>query len=105
REVYYGRASRSLRKLHNRGVHADPHKPLRDDVRLLGELLGDTLRARDPSTRSARSGHAGDLFDMVERVRVLAKASRTGGDEQFAELASLLAELPVEDATPLARAF
>ena len=25
---------------------SDPHKPLRDDVRLLGDLLGDTLRAQ-----------------------------------------------------------
>jgi phosphoenolpyruvate carboxylase len=25
----------------------DPHKPLRDDVRLLGELLGDVLRAHE----------------------------------------------------------
>src|SRR3954469_12513041 len=83
----------------------DPHKPLRDDVRLLGELLGDTLRARGPSTRSARSGQAGELFDLVERVRALAKGSRSGSDIQFAELAALLADLPVEDATPLARAF
>ena len=74
---------------------ADPHKPLRDDVRLLGELLGDTLRA-----------HGGQaLFDTVERVRALSKASRTGDRAQFAELASLLARLPVDAATPLARAF
>jgi len=73
----------------------DPHKPLRDDVRLLGELLGETLRA-----------HGGEeLFDTVERVRALSKASRAGGELQFAELAAFLATLPVESATPLARAF
>jgi phosphoenolpyruvate carboxylase len=106
-------------------VNADPHKPLRDDVRLLGELLGDTLRA-----------HGGEaLFDTVERVRSLSKAARTGetghptdagadrhptnagadlqvtdvgADLQvgpFRELSSLLARLPVGSATPLARAF
>ena len=46
---------------------ADPHKPLRDDVRLLGELLGETLRAC--------GGNA--LFDTVERVRARAKEERT----------------------------
>ena len=85
-------------------MNPDPHKPLRDDVRLLGELLGDTLRA-----------HGGtELFDTVERVRSLSKASRAdgsvGADLQvgptaFSELASLLATLPVDAATPLARAF
>ncbi len=103
-------------------MKADPHKPLREDVRLLGELLGDTLRA-----------HGGEeLFDTVERVRSLSKASRAretsvgadlsasatatadppkrvreGGQvgPAFTELASLLAKLPVEAATPLARAF
>lgn len=76
-------------------MNDDPHKPLRDDVRLLGELLGDTLRT-----------HGSDeLFETVERVRMLSKASRTGDASQFAELASLLATLPVESATPLARAF
>jgi len=78
-----------------RSERSDPHKPLRDDVRLLGELLGDTLRT-----------HGGNqLFDTVERVRALSKASRAGGQSEFDELSSLLARLPVESATPLARAF
>jgi phosphoenolpyruvate carboxylase len=74
----------------------DPHRPLRDDVRLLGKLLGETLRTH---------GGAG-LFETVERVRMLSKASRADAEEgTFNELASLLSELPVESATPLARAF
>ena len=40
-------------------MDADPHKPLREDVRLLGELLGETLKE-----------HAGErVFRTVERVR------------------------------------
>jgi phosphoenolpyruvate carboxylase len=77
-----------------RSERPDPHKPLRDDVRLLGELLGDTLRTHGPQ----------QLFETVERVRALSKASRTG-EAEFGELASLLAGLPVDAATPLARAF
>ncbi len=70
----------------------DPHKSLRDDVRLLGELLGDTLRR-----------HEGEgLFQTVERVRRLAQSR---DDPSFRELASLLAGLPVDAALPLARAF
>ena len=34
----------------------DPHRPLRDDVSMLGEMLGDTLRERE--------GNA--LFETVE---------------------------------------
>ena len=36
-------------------MDADPHKPLRDDVRLLGELLGETLRNTPANGCSARS--------------------------------------------------
>jgi phosphoenolpyruvate carboxylase len=74
----------------------DPHRPLRNDVRLLGRLLGETLRT-----------HGGTgLFETVERVRMLSKASHADGKEKiFNELASLLSQLPVESATPLARAF
>ncbi len=73
----------------------DPHKPLRDDVRLLGELLGDTLRR-----------HAGDdLFRTVERVRALAKSGRSGQSEDFRLLADELGRMSLDAALPIARAF
>ena len=59
----------------------DPHKPLRDDVRLLGELLGETVK------RFAGE----DVFEVVERARVLAKSGRAGNERAFSELAEVLA--------------
>ena len=42
--------------------------PLREDVRLLGNLLGETLKE-----------HAGqDLFNQVEQIRALSKGARDG---------------------------
>ncbi len=73
----------------------DPHKPLRDDVRLLGELLGDTLKA-----------DAGeDVLRTVERVRGLSKSARAGSTEAFAALADVLARMSLDEALPVARAF
>ena len=73
----------------------DPHKPLRDDVRLLGELLGDTIRAQ-----------AGEhIFATVERVRALAKSGRAGNDADFRVLADELSRMDVDDVLPVARAF
>jgi phosphoenolpyruvate carboxylase len=74
---------------------ADPHEALRDDVRELGEMLGDTLRER--------RGPA--FLDLVERVRALAKRGRAGETRDFDELATLLRVLPVGDAVSVARAF
>jgi len=76
-------------------MDADPHKPLREDVRLLGELLGSVLRSHE--------GQA--LYDQVERVRALAKGARGGGEADFAVLAAELSRLPVDAALPLSRAF
>jgi phosphoenolpyruvate carboxylase len=73
----------------------DPHKPLRDDVRLLGELLGETLRAREGPAR----------FEIVEGVRALAKSARAGERGAFERLTQVLGRMPVEDALPVARAF
>ena len=76
-------------------MDGDPHKPLRDDVRLLGELLGDTLRA-----------HAGEeLFARVEEVRALAKRAHAGDAVAFESLADRLADMPIGAAVPIARAF
>ncbi len=74
----------------------DPHKPLRDDVRLLGELLGEVLRQ-----------HEGEAhFERVERVRALAKRTRShSGSEDFEGLAVELVEMPVDAALPVARSF
>ena len=68
---------------------------LRDDVRLLGELLGETLRARE--------GQA--LYETVERVRALSKLGRSGSSHEVEALAGVLRDLPVESALPVARAF
>jgi phosphoenolpyruvate carboxylase len=73
----------------------DPHKGLRDDVRFLGELLGETLRA----------GEGNALFETVERVRQLSKEARAGSDEDFEALAAELTHLTVDTAVPVARAF
>jgi phosphoenolpyruvate carboxylase len=72
-----------------------PDQALRDDVHLLGDLLGDTLRAQEGE----------ELFQMVERVRALAKSGRAGNDADFDALAELLATRPTSDALPVARAF
>src|SRR5581483_4526587 len=78
-----------------RAMGADPHKPLREDVRLLGDLLGETLKAREGA----------NFFDRVEEVRALAKAHHEGDADAFARLSQLLRELPLNSAVPIARAF
>jgi phosphoenolpyruvate carboxylase len=73
----------------------DPHQPLRDDVRLLGELLGDTVRTQE--------GEA--LFQTIERVRALSKSARAGNDTDFRVLSDELSRLSLDQAQHVARAF
>ena len=74
----------------------DSQKPLRDNVRLLGTLLGQTLTRQEGTA----------LYEGVEQVRALAKrARRDGGEDAFRALADLLAAMPVQTAVPVARAF
>ena len=76
----------------------DPHKAIRDDVRLLGELLGDVLRQQE--------GDA--LFERVEAVRALAKERRNSAASAaagFEALTGELAGMPIVEAVPVARAF
>jgi phosphoenolpyruvate carboxylase len=76
-------------------VSPDRQQPLRDDIRLLGTLLGDTLRAQEGPR----------LFDAVERVRALAKRARHGSPADFATLDRTLQELQLGEALTVARAF
>mgnify|MGYP002733044577 CR=1 FL=1 len=69
--------------------------PLREDVRLLGNLLGETLKA-----------HAGTaLFDQVEQIRALSKGARDGQVEAEKQLEDLLSGLEDQEILPLTRAF
>ncbi|MCB9778530.1 MAG: phosphoenolpyruvate carboxylase [Alphaproteobacteria bacterium] len=77
---------------------ADPHAPLRRDVRLLGDLLGQTL--------TGQGGPA--LLQTVEAVRGRAKAARGEGPGAAAardELDALLAGLSLPEMTAVGRAF
>lgn len=69
--------------------------PLREDIRQLGDLLGDTLREQGGP----------DLFDTVERIRSLAKDARQGDDQAAKELDAELTGLPEEMIMPVVRAF
>lgn len=69
--------------------------PLREDVRLLGNLLGETLKE-----------HAGqDLFNQVEQIRALSKGARDGQVEAEKQLEQLFFSLEDDEILPLTRAF
>src|SRR6185369_12469933 len=68
------------------------HERLREDVRLLGDLLGEILRSQEGV----------ELYALVERVRALAKRARSGHAEDAEALRALLAGLHADQALPLA---
>jgi phosphoenolpyruvate carboxylase len=76
-------------------VADNPHQALRDDVHLLGSLLGDTLASQGGP----------ELLQIVEHVRALAKGARGGDVKEFEQLTSELSAMPVELSLPVARAF
>ena len=69
--------------------------PLREDVRLLGNLLGETLKEQVGQ----------DLFNQVEQIRALSKGARDGQAEAEKQLETLLSSLNDEEILPLTRAF
>jgi phosphoenolpyruvate carboxylase len=73
----------------------DQHKALRDDVSLLGSLLGEVLRTVEGN----------DLFEAVEAVRTLAKRARGGSESERQNLDVLLRGLDVKSSRTIARAF
>ena len=75
--------------------NTDTRASLRRDVDLLGRLLGETLKDQGGP----------HLFDAVERVRAAAKSAREGGQSDREALSGLLADMAVEEAVPVARAF
>lgn len=69
--------------------------PLSIDVRLLGTLLGSVIRDQ----------HGEDAFDLVEKVRAIAKARRSGDRSATGELAELIHSLDLDAKRILVKAF
>ena len=79
-----------------RSVIFEPQdQPLREDVSLLGRLVGEMLSDQLGSS----------FFQLLEQVRRCAIARREGEPERLIELSALLSDLPVERALDLVRAF
>lgn len=74
----------------------DKDKPLREDIRLLGRILGDTLREQEGE----------EVFALVERIRLLSIRFHRHEDlDARSELQATLAGLSHPQATLVVRAF
>src|SRR5512144_830730 len=74
----------------------DNERPLLEDIRLLGRILGDVIREQEGV----------DTYELVERIRKLSVAFRRDADhEADRALKSLLKSLSGEQAVSVIRAF
>ncbi|MBI5899991.1 MAG: phosphoenolpyruvate carboxylase [Rhodocyclales bacterium] len=81
---------------HDRVGGADKDQPLREDIRLLGRLLGDTVREQEGA----------EVFDRVEQIRQLAlRVHRDDDSAARSELDAVLRGLPRERTNMVVRAF
>ncbi|WP_226399746.1 phosphoenolpyruvate carboxylase [Ferribacterium limneticum] len=82
--------------MHQASLDTSKDEPLRDDIRLLGRILGDTVREQEGES----------VFDIVERVRQTAvRFARDGDPAARNELAALLDPLPRDTTQAVVRAF
>src|SRR6202795_4927234 len=75
-------------------LRGEAHEPMRADIRLLGTILGDTVREQNGD----------EVFDLVERARVESFRVRRSEIDR-AELAGLFDDIDVHQAIPVIRAF
>ena len=74
----------------------DAEKPLVDDIRLLGRILGDVIRTQEGA----------DVYELVEEIRKLSVAFRRDADHAADKtLKKLLKQLSDEDSVRVIRAF
>src|SRR5262245_33071171 len=75
---------------------SDKDTPLRDDIRLLGRVLGDTIRL-----------HEGEqVFGVIEEIRQIAIRFHRNADEKARQqLQGIICALPIDRAAQIIRAF
>ncbi len=75
-------------------IGRDATEPMRNDIRLLGTILGDTVREQNGD----------DVFDLVERARIASFQVRRSEIER-AEVTQLFDGIDIRKALPVIRAF
>src|ERR1700694_2739921 len=75
-------------------VGRDATEPMREDIRLLGSILGDTVREQNGE----------EVFDLVERARVESFRVRRSEIDR-AELSGMFDGIDIHRAIPVIRAF
>ena len=74
----------------------DTERPLVEDIRLLGRILGDVIRAQEGA----------EAYELVEQIRKLSVAFRRDADQEAdRQLKKLLKGLSGAQATSVIRAF
>ena len=80
--------------VHRTKVGREATEPMREDIRLLGTILGDTVRDQNGE----------EVFDLVERARVESFRVRRSEIDR-AELADMFDGIDIHQAIPVIRAF
>ena len=84
------------RTMEARRQKQDAEKPLMEDIRMLGRILGDVIRTQE--------GDA--IYELVEAIRKLSVAFRRDSDHAAdKQLKKLLKQLTDEDSVSVIRAF
>jgi phosphoenolpyruvate carboxylase len=90
------KSSRSAARPDAQSDAAEKNRPLVEDIRLLGRILGDVIREQEGSA----------AFDLIERIRQLSVAYRLKADASAGRvLDRLLKNLSVEQTITVIRAF
>jgi len=80
--------------VHRTKVGRKAAEPMREDIRLLGAILGDTVREQNGD----------DVFDLVERARVESFRVRHSEIDRT-EMARMFSRIDIGQAIPIIRAF
>ena len=73
----------------------DPHKPLRQNIRMLGDMLGDAIVALEGQS----------VLDMVAEIREMSQLARSGDASARKRLVDLIGQLDDRNLMLMAKAF
>ncbi|MWQ29214.1 phosphoenolpyruvate carboxylase [Glaesserella parasuis] len=71
------------------------YESMRSNIHMLGDFLGETIR----------DAQGNEILDLIENIRILSRASRSGDEKSREQLLDILANISNEDVIPVARAF